>query len=211
MGRVATLFGLVRAHAAQRFPWLGKVEVRFCVSADREHRKRWRQFAHTGHDPYTVCFARAAERELTDEEILGMSAHELGHVVGTRLRYPEHMKPGRGRGTPQRVQDEADWIARKLLGFPTLSYNRRTLEELRVQPVMIYENVGQPPFKQALRAFPKFLMSFDALSHKTTSDLVFLARHELDLYEEGEETDIRTPAELAKVRQFVRAYGGAGM
>lgn len=130
-GRVETLFGLVRGHAALKFPWLGAVKVQFCKQADAEHRKSWRQFAHTGHHLYVVCFARAAELELTDEEILGMSAHELGHVVGTRLRYPEHTKRGRGKRTPKRVQDEADRIAREVLGFTGLRYNKRTLEELR--------------------------------------------------------------------------------
>ena len=131
MGRVETLFALARAHAAMKFPWIAKVEVRFCEKCDTDHRKRWRQFAHTGHESYVVCFARAAEKELTDEEILGMSAHELGHVVGTRLRYPEHSRPSTSRSTPKRIQEEADRIAREVLGFTGLRYNKRTLEELR--------------------------------------------------------------------------------
>jgi hypothetical protein len=131
VGRVETLFGLARGHAALRFPWIGSIQVQFCKAADEAHRKKWRQFAHTGHESYTVCFARAAEDELTDEEILGMSAHELGHVVGTTLRYPEHMRRRKGSATPKKVQDEADRIAREVLGFNGLRYNRRTLEELR--------------------------------------------------------------------------------
>lgn len=131
MGRIDTLFGLARAHAALKLPWIGSVKVQFCKRADVDHKKRWRQFAHTGHEPYVVCFARAAEQELTDEEVLGMSAHELGHVVGMRLRYPEHMRTSNSRSTPKCVQDEADRIAREVLGFTGLRYNRRTLEELR--------------------------------------------------------------------------------
>ena len=132
MGRINCLFNLIRAHASLRFPWIAKVEVRFCELADRDHRLKWRQFAHTGHESHVVCFARAAEDELTDEEILGMSAHELGHIVGTRLRYPEHMKSRpRSRGTPKAVQEEADRIAREVFGFESLRYNRRTLQELR--------------------------------------------------------------------------------
>lgn len=132
MGRVECLFHLVRAHAALKFPWIAKVEVRFCAKADKDHLLKWRRFAHTGHEPYVVCFARLSEADLTDEEILGISAHELGHVVGMRLRYPEHSRPVRGRSTPKRVQDEADRIAREVLGFEGLRYNRRSLEELRV-------------------------------------------------------------------------------
>jgi hypothetical protein len=132
VGRVEILFTLVRAHAAMKFPWLAKVKFAFCSVADRHHAEKWRQFAHTNHRVYTVCFAKASETELTDEEVLGMSAHELGHVVGKRLRYPEHTKSHpRSKGTPRVVQDEADRIAIEVLGFRGLRYNRRTLQELR--------------------------------------------------------------------------------
>ncbi len=130
--RVETLFRVARAYAARALPWIGKVPVRFCRKADSLHKLRWRLFAHTEKlRVYTVCFARDAERELTDEEILGMTAHELGHVVGMKLKYPEHSKPQHSPETPQAVQDEADRIAREILGFRNLRYNRRTLQELR--------------------------------------------------------------------------------
>jgi hypothetical protein len=129
--RVELLFGLVRAQAAERFPWIHSVKFAFCSVADRHHGLSWRQFAHTNHRVYTVCFAKASETELTDEEILGMSAHEIGHLVGVRLRYPEHSRPQKKGKTPQAVQDEADRIAREVLGFEGLRYNRRTLQELR--------------------------------------------------------------------------------
>ncbi len=128
--RVETLFQVCKEHAMLRFPWIRAVQVDFCSLADRHHKQKWRQFAHTNHVVYTVCFARAAETELTDEEILGMVAHELGHIVGTRLRYPEHSRPHKGKGTPKSVQDEADRIAREVLGFEGLRYNRRTVQEL---------------------------------------------------------------------------------
>lgn len=130
MTRVETLFSLVRGHAACKFPWIAQVKVKFCPKADRDHAMKWRQFAHTNHRVYTVCFSKASEIELTDEEILGMSAHELGHIVGHRLRYPEHTRPQKGSATPQKVQDEADRIAREVLGFEGLRYNKRTLQEL---------------------------------------------------------------------------------
>lgn len=132
MSRIELLFSFVRRHAARRVPWLRRAKVRFCAEADKAHRRRWRLFAHTEEGRvYTVCFARAAETDLTDEEVIGMSAHELGHIVGLKERYPEHAKPHRGRETPKKVQDEADRIAREVLGFPGLRYNRRTLQEVR--------------------------------------------------------------------------------
>ena len=132
MSRIQALFGLVIDAAAEtaRFPWIRKVKFAFCPLADKHHAEKWRQFAHTNHRVYTVCFAKAAEWELYEEEVLGMVAHELGHIVGKRLRYPEHTRVTREKGTPKRVQDEADRIAREVLGF-NVQYNRRTLQELR--------------------------------------------------------------------------------
>lgn len=131
MSRIEVLFGLIRSQAALRFPWISNVKVKFCPMADRDHGMKWRQFAHTNHHVYTVCFAKAAEIELFDEEVLGMSAHELGHIVGKRLRYPEHSRPTTTKRTPKAVQDEADRIAQEVLGFDGLHYNHRTLQELR--------------------------------------------------------------------------------
>jgi hypothetical protein len=131
VSRVETLFVLARAHAAMKFPWLAKVEVRFCKQADATHKKKWRHFAHANHDVYTVCFAKASEKDLTDEEILGITAHELGHIVGTRLRYPEHarLNPPHWK---KPVEQEAQRIAREVLGFTTLRINNRQLQELVV-------------------------------------------------------------------------------
>ncbi len=115
-----------------KFPWIGSVQVKFCSTADRMHKKTWRFFAHTAHvDVYTVCFARAAELELTDEEILGISAHELGHIVAIAQRKPAHLVLSNPPHWKKPAELEADRIAKRILGFTGLRYNRRTLEELR--------------------------------------------------------------------------------
>lgn len=132
MSRTEVLFGLARAHAAVKFPWIGSVKFAFCPTADRSHRREWRQFAHTNHRVYTVCFAKAADSELTDEEIIGISAHEIGHIVGIRLRYPEHMVRTNPSHWKEPAELEAQRIAIEVLGFEGLKINRRTLQELRV-------------------------------------------------------------------------------
>jgi hypothetical protein len=77
----------------------------------------------------TVCVARAAGTEMTQRELVGVMAHELGHIVGTELGFPEHSRSNLKSGkTPQAVQDEADWIARSVLGFK-VRYGKRTLQE----------------------------------------------------------------------------------
>lgn len=59
-------------------------------------------------------------------------------------------------------------------------------------------------FSSAVRAMPEACAgNFDALSMTTIKDLAYCARHELDLCEEGEETDIKTTAQAAAVRRFL--------
>jgi hypothetical protein len=83
----------------------------------------------------------------------------------------------------------------------------------RTNPVALEGRLAkkQGPFDIALKALPKYIVGYDALSHKTVSDLVFLARHELDLYEEGEDTDIRTLKQAAAVRAYIERFGTPGM
>jgi hypothetical protein len=129
--RTAVLFGLVREQAALRFPWIRQIKFGFCPLADQHHAKKWRYFAHTNHRVYTVCFAKASETNLTDEEILGISAHELGHIVGIRLRYPEHAIRANPPHWREPAEQEANRIAVEVLGFEGLRINRRTLQEIR--------------------------------------------------------------------------------
>jgi hypothetical protein len=91
----------------------------------------WRLFAHTGHRRDVVCWAKAAETELTDAEIDGIAAHEMGHIVSWELRLPHHDRCRfRGQVT-QEVEDEANETAAKM-GMPVI-YNARKLEEVTPQ------------------------------------------------------------------------------
>lgn len=131
-GRVDRLFGRLRAYASARLPWLRDVQVRHCTECDRDHKKKWRQFAHAAHRPMVVCFARDAEREMTDLEILGMGAHEIGHIIGDKVGLPRHRGSSGAGKTPLAVQDEADKAVLHMLGL-VIKYNDRTLQEL-VEP-----------------------------------------------------------------------------
>jgi hypothetical protein len=129
ISKLSRILSQVLEVARERSPWIPSVRIRHCPLADRDHRKKWRQFAHSLHVPGFICFAREAAHEMTEREIFGMTAHELGHIVAMKLKLPEHMKPARGQGTPKRVQDEADTVAELLFGIP-IRYNRRTLQEV---------------------------------------------------------------------------------
>ncbi|MGI0147907.1 MAG: hypothetical protein ACREDF_00035 [Thermoplasmata archaeon] len=130
-GRVETLFRVARDYAALRVPWLKKAKFHICELADFQHTRAWRYFAHSGHlGVYTVCFATASEAELTDGEALGISAHEFGHLVAIKEHFPEHEFH---LTRHPHVEEEANRIARRVLGFRGLKYNLRTLEEVKLK------------------------------------------------------------------------------
>jgi len=64
--------------------------------------------------------------------------------------------------------------------------------------------------EEALDNMPLLLVSsYDPGFHKTLADLVSLGQHEIDLYDEGEESDIGNSAERSKVLKFVLKCGGS--
>lgn len=127
--RVLQIFSQVRQVASVSFPWISKAKLRRCALASREHRRRWRQFAHADHYRMTVCYAAEAEDQLTDRELGGLSAHELGHLVGVEAGFPAHKRARGKKGTPESVQKEANEISRRFFGLP-IRYNRRTIQEI---------------------------------------------------------------------------------
>lgn len=62
-------------------------------------------------------------------------------------------------------------------------------------------------FDLALKQLPRVCMgNYDPLAHTTVQDLVYCAQHELDMYEEGEETDIKSAKQAQKVRDFIQVF-----
>lgn len=61
-------------------------------------------------------------------------------------------------------------------------------------------------FDEALRRMPKLLFgSLDYSYHKTLADLHYLAQHELDLWQEGEESDIHNDRDAQQVKKWMEA------
>lgn len=58
----------------------GAVRVRYCAEANAEHRKSFRQYAHTYHFPNTICLSDAFDR-LSDQWKLAILLHECGHLL----------------------------------------------------------------------------------------------------------------------------------
>lgn len=127
MDRLNARFGAVLQKAIHTFPWLSRVRMRYCPQADWEHRKSWRQFSHACHRRDIVCWARASE-ELTDREIDGIAAHELGHIVGDEIGAPAHRALSPSPSRMKAVEREANLLALSM-GF-RIRYNARKLEEL---------------------------------------------------------------------------------
>lgn len=59
-----------------------------------------------------------------------------------------------------------------------------------------------PLFKKALKKAP-YLGGIDFLRHTTVEDLHYLTQHEIDLYEEGEQSDIKTDRELRIYQKYL--------
>lgn len=61
-------------------------------------------------------------------------------------------------------------------------------------------------FETAVNRMPTALQrSYDPLNHTSVRDLAYLTAHELDLYAEGEESDIRTPREAREAHEYLKA------
>lgn len=109
-------------------------QLHFCRQADREHKKSWRQFAHSLHYPNVICFAHAAAGELIDDEILGILAHEIGHIVANIYGMPWHAEVRgksikKGSRIHKELEREANYAAKLFLNV-SVHYNGRTLEEI---------------------------------------------------------------------------------
>lgn len=128
MDRLNARFGAVLNQAIRTFPWLSRVRMVYCPEVDREHRKSWRQFSHAGHRKNVVCWARAASKELTDREIDGIAAHELGHIVGDEIGAPAH-RASRQRGKGDEAAEREANLLALAMGFRVV-YNARSLEEV---------------------------------------------------------------------------------
>lgn len=122
--RLSRAFCRLRRRVEIRVPELSGMRLRICPLADREHEESWRRFAHTLHRYDTICFAAAAETELTDRELYGILAHEFGHLIADRLNAPAHLD-----GSDEDAQAEADLAAAVILDVP-VRYNERALEEV---------------------------------------------------------------------------------
>lgn len=121
--RVSGSFQAISKHVSKRLPWLKKVKLRYCGVADKDHKEEWRNFAHTFHYADIVCISKAADKELTKDEMLGIFAHEFGHLVADRLGLRGH----RSAHMKAAAQDEADRVSEEIFGLP-IQYNRRMLE-----------------------------------------------------------------------------------
>jgi L-ribulose-5-phosphate 3-epimerase UlaE len=61
-------------------------------------------------------------------------------------------------------------------------------------------------FEAALKKVPACAIGNVDLvgGHKTVADLRYCVRHELDMWEEGQETDIKSKRDVEACRQFLR-------
>lgn len=59
-------------------------------------------------------------------------------------------------------------------------------------------------FANVVKQMPVCLGGYDALAMTTLADLAAMTQFEIDLYAEGEESDIRSSRDLRSCRQYLR-------
>ena len=69
----------------------------------------------------------------------------------------------------------------------------------------------QSTFELALGELPQCIQGYDALSHFTPEDLAWLVLLQVDLYHEGEDSEIHTKTELRECERYVRKYAGSNI
>lgn len=58
-------------------------------------------------------------------------------------------------------------------------------------------------YRKALNNLPRCIGGIDYAYHVTVDDLVFLVEHEINLFNEGEESDIYTQTQLKQCSRYV--------
>lgn len=61
-------------------------------------------------------------------------------------------------------------------------------------------------FEKAFKAMPRCVGGFDALTHFNVDDLVFLTQLQMDLFEEGEESDIKNRRQYEQCKKYVQTW-----
>jgi hypothetical protein len=110
----------------------------------------------------------------------------------------EEVKRLYGDPSRWRLMDAGDFASYK-------RYTSKLREDSSEPPTLSGpQNPGQHTFGQAVKALPA-CVSWDPLEHKTVSDLVWQALHELDMFNEDQDGAI-TAREAAAVRRFVQKF-----
>lgn len=61
-------------------------------------------------------------------------------------------------------------------------------------------------FKKALKTIPRCIKGFDYFVHKSPADLAWLVLLQVDLYKEGDDSEIKTISELRQCELYVARY-----
>ena len=77
--KISEVFELIKAKLVPQFPEFKSLKWRYCGQADEERRKKPSSYAHVLDKPKYICVAHKT-KELKEEQIAGIFAHELGHL-----------------------------------------------------------------------------------------------------------------------------------
>jgi hypothetical protein len=125
---------------------LFEIRIERCSTADHDHYKDPRVFAHTHHKEDVICVSSSIEL-LDDANIYGVLAHEYGHMIYDQFpelifdaqEYPNEFEVEIDReygvqfveGVEVDIEIFADWIVEKLFGL-RIWYDQRKVQWLHL-------------------------------------------------------------------------------
>lgn len=119
--------------AVQKMPELYNVEAFHCEEADDEHRESIRQYMHVAEhfQDNSICYSKFTD-ELPPEFIVGLFAHELGHLALIAMGDEDHS------------EDDAHEMGGYLTGCPItlITWNGRKNLEWSPLPLDLVEHLS---------------------------------------------------------------------
>ena len=61
-------------------------------------------------------------------------------------------------------------------------------------------------FQQALKELPDFILGYDSFAHRDPDDLAWLVLLQIDLWHEGEDSEIKTVKQLNQCIDYVETW-----
>lgn len=124
------VFHSIRKMVLDKFDWLPHIKLEPCYVAEKDHERSARTYAHWGHRPGVICYAKDFEN-LPESNQRGITLHEFGHCLDDYMEEVLADCPEL-EGDIDNIDDDevrADYIMVQVFDVP-LSYDERDVQIL---------------------------------------------------------------------------------